>query len=588
VETSDRPNNSTNLIPWFPRTLYTFPEDADRTGSIMGSSSSSEIKIRLGRWDAILLSRRAIALAIIFWVIMLVVLIHRHFSMYPSYASFDQGIFNQLFWNSVRGQFFQSSLSSTLSSSVVHDGQLPEVFYHRLGQHFTPALALWFPIYFIVRSPVTLLVLQITLVTLAGLVLYQLARQRLNPQLSTLITSSFYGANAVIGPSLANFHDLCQMSLFMFTLFLALEKRIWWLFWLMAVLVLMIREDAGVTLFSVGFYLLVSRRYPKLGLATCVLSFGYMLVLTNYIMPLFSEDISRRFMIEQFGQYVDTPEASTVDVIWGMMRNPWRLFVEIVTPVWENLRYLLGHWLPLMFVPAIAPSSWALAAFPLLQIYLRQDPTALSINLRYAMTVVPGMFYGAILWWSAHPQAFGGFVKRFWVVCISLSLIFTVTSNPNRALSFMIPDSIEPWIYVSPMQQWHHVGVIRSMMAQIPPTASASASTHIIPHLSSRRELLRFPLVQLRNDAEEEVWAEYVLLDLEQMKVYQAAFEDDLRELKQTMKPLDRLLKQGRYGILQFQEGALFLQLDADSNPEAIAPWTEYRQSLEPILSQGE
>ncbi len=530
------------------------------------------------------LTRKVAIAAAVFWVVMVIILLNRHYSMYPSYASFDQGIFNQVFWNGSHGRFFQSSLSSTLSSSVVHDGELPQVFYHRLGQHFTPALLLWLPIYALFPNPATLLVLQITLITAAGIVLYILARQRLNPYLSTLITVSFYAANAVIGPSLANFHDLSQLPLFLFGLFLALEKRWWWAFAGCAALVLLIREDTGVVLFGVGFYLLASRRFPRIGAAVCAASIGYILTVTNVIMPLFSEDISRRFMIEQFGHYVQGQEASTLDVIWGMVTNPGQILSDIFTPFDRTLRYFLGQWLPLAFIPAIAPEAWLLTIFSFLKLFVRDDSTALSINLRYALTIVPGLFYGAILWWSRHPGTLRPTLKRFWILCISLSLVFTITSNPNRALSFLIPDSFQPSVYVTLPRQWSHVRQIRQFMAQIPPDASVSATSHIVPHLSSRREIVRFPALRLHTDARENINVEYVLLDLWQLQQYQVAFTDDRQRLRQMVRVLDRIRDRDRYGMVGFQDGIAFLQFRTPSNPEALAAWQAFRAEVEPIL----
>ena len=342
----------------------------------------------------------AVGAAAVFFILCLLLNLHRYYSFY---ASFDQGIFNQVFWNSLHGRFFQSSLSSSLSTNVAHSGEFPTVYYHRLGQHFTPALLLWLPIYALFPSAATLTVLQVTLVTAGGLVLYVLARQYLEPLKSAFITIGFYSANAVIGPTLANFHDISQIPLFLFGLLLAMEKRCWWLFWVLAALTLAVREDAGVELFSVGVYMTLSKRFPRAGLAVCTLSFGYMLVVTNLIMPLFSKDISQRFMIENFGQYTNHKEASTLEIIWGIVSNPRRLLVELVSPVDRKIRYLLGQWLPLAFVPAISPASWMLAGFPLLQIFLAQGDGELAITIRYALTIVPGLFYGAILWWSHHP-----------------------------------------------------------------------------------------------------------------------------------------------------------------------------------------
>jgi uncharacterized membrane protein len=515
-------------------------------------------------------------MAIAFFLVALTLTLHRY---YTFYASYDQGIFNQVFWNNLHGKFFQSSLSSNLSTNVVHDRDVPDVVYRRLGQHFTPALLLWLPIYALLPHPATLTVLMVVLVTAAGLVLYALARQYLEPPLATMIAASFYAANTVLGPTLNNFHDICQLPLYVFSLLLALEKRWWWLFGGLAVLIPLVREDSGITLFSIGFYLALSRRSPRLGLLLCVFSFAYMLVLTNLIMPMFSEDISRRFMIERFGQYADGDEASTVEIIWGIVSNPWRLVVEIFTPFWGTVKYMLGQWLPLAFVPAIAPQSWMLAGFPLLKQLLAQGDSVLAINIRYAMSIVPGLFSGAVFWWANHPQAFTPWVRRFWTVCICLSLLFTVTSNPNRTLSFLIPDSIDPWVYVSLPQQWSHAAHVQAMLARIPPNASVSATTYLIPHLSSRRALVRFPMLQFRSDAQAVVDVDYAIADLWQLQQYQAAFDSDQDLLRASLRLIPRLTRQRTYGIVGFEDGVILLQKGVPSEPIVRAAWLEFRKS---------
>ncbi|PLZ96238.1 hypothetical protein CEN50_19400 [Fischerella thermalis CCMEE 5268] len=522
-------------------------------------------------------SKTVLLLAGIFFFLCLLFTLHRY---YTFYASFDQGIFNQVFWNNLHGRFFQSSLSSSLSTNVVHAGEVPTVYYHRLGQHFTPALLLWLPIYALFPSPATLTVLQVTLITAAGLVLYVLARQYLQPPLAVMITASFYGANAVIGPTLSNFHDICQIPLFVFTLLLAMEKRWWWLFWLLAVLILAVREDAGIGLFGVGVYMILSKRFPRAGVAVCILSFGYILVLTNLIMPLFSKDISQRFMLERFGQYADGEEASTIEIIWGMISNPPRLLVELFTPLDRTIKYLLGQWLPLAFVPAVAPGSWMIAGFPLLKLLLGKGESVLSITIRYALTVVPGLFYGSILWWSQRQQKFKPAFRRLWIGCICLSLFFTFTSNPNRTFYFVIPDSIKPLVYVSLPQQWQHVNQMRPLLAQIPPDASVSATTYIVPHLSSRREILRLPALELRNDAQEVIKVDYAIADLWQLQKYQAAFKSDRSLLKDLTPLIDQLINNSEYGIIGFEDGVILLKKAASSDTQAKAAWLQFRQQL--------
>ena len=533
--------------------------------------------------------KAVVVVAIAFYIITLVLTLHRHFTFYSSY---DQGIFNQVFWNGTHGRFFQSTLSSQLSTNVVHGGEVPEVDYHRLGQHFTPALLLWLPIYYLFPHPATLTVLQATFVTAAGLVLYALARIYLEPAISLLITISFYCANAVLGPTLANFHDISQIPLYVFTLLLAMEKRWWWLFGLLIILILAVREDSGITLFGIGMYMVVSRRYPRLGLGVCCLSFLYIVALTNLIMPLFSDDISKRFMLERFGQYADGDEASTLEILRNMITNPGLLIVELFTPFFGTIKYLVGQWLPLAFIPALAPASWSIAGFPLLKLFLGKGQSVLAISLRYAMSVVPGLFYGAILWWAG--QGFGNFGKdlkdckprrlhpkfrRFWVICICLSLLFTITSNPSRTLYFLIPDSIQPWVYVSLPQQWQRVPQIRSLLAQIPSDASVSATTYLIPHLSGRREIIRLPALEIRNDAGEIIKADYLIADMWRLQKYQVAFKADRQWLEGITALIDTVTSNNEYGIIDFNNGVILLKKDAASNPEAMAAWQSFRQT---------
>ena len=533
--------------------------------------------------------KTVLILAIAFFSCTLLLTLHRHFTFYSSY---DQGIFNQVFWNGIHGNFFQSTLSSQLSTNVIHGGEVPDVSYRRLGQHFTPALLFWLPVYYLFPYPATLTVLQVIFVTAAGLVLYTLARVYLSDAIALLITASFYGANAVIGPTLGNFHDISQIPLFVFSLLLAMEKRCWWLFTIFALCILAVREDSGITLFGVGMYLILSRRYPRIGFLVCLGSLLYVLTLTNLVMPLFSDDIAKRFMLENFGQYAEGDRASTLEILVNMITNPGLLITEILTPWFDTFKYLLGQWLPLAFIPVIAPGAWIIAIFPLLKLFLSKGDLVLSISIRYAMSVTPGLFYGAILWWGG--QGFSNFnraiakcqprklrpkFRRFWIFCICLSTFFTITSNPSDTLYFLIPTSIKPWVHVSAPQQWQHTQKINNLLAQIPDDASVSATTFIVPHLSGRREIIRLPGLHLKNDRAEIEEVDYVIGDLWHNEQYQEILTDYRENLKVTAQAIEQAI-QANYGIIGFDEGVVLLRRGADSDSEALNQWQSYYSQL--------
>lgn len=487
-------------------------------------------------------------------------------------ASYDQGIFLQAIWSGLRGHPFESTLSSQLSTNVIHSGEPPSLGYLRLGQHFTPALLLWVPLVGLLGIWALPLV-QVGLMTAAGLVLHRIARQRLtDPWLAAFVACSFFGANAVIGPTWGNFTDLAQLPLAFLLLWLGLLRRLWWLVAIAAVLVPLIREDTGVLLVGVALWILLRQRQSwPLALALAGLGIGWVLLVTNVLMPMFSEDNSRRFMVENFGQYIgDAEKASSLQVLLKALRQPLVVLMELISPPGGTLRYLLAQGLPLMLVPLISLDSWLLMGLPLLGLLLaRGSNNPLSINIRYALLVVPGLFAGAIEWWRSHPEPFARRrLRRVWIGCIALSLLFTLLANPNRSLSFLIPDSLSPWMYSSPARQWNHGAAARGLLRLIPAEASVAANTPLIPQLAQRPVLIRFPEgVMYRDRKGSNKAVEWIALDLDWLRRYSTAFRSDRRTLESSLEALKSLPEP--YGVRAFRDGVVLLQRGQSDVEEA-------------------
>ncbi|NDJ15701.1 DUF2079 domain-containing protein [Myxacorys almedinensis A] len=514
--------------------------------------------------------KRALWLAAIFFCGVLLLALHRYFTFY---ASYDHGLFNQLFWNTSHGRWFQSSLTSANSIATLADGATPTVSFVHLGQHLVLDFLLWLPLYRVFPHPVTLIVLQVGLMAAGGLVLYGLARHYLAPQLSLWIVGSYYSAIAVVSPTLANFYEHCQIPLFAFGTLLAMEKQRWGWFWLGVLLVLGIREEAGIILFGIGAYLIVSRRHPRIGVAVCVLSFSYVAFVTTVIMPSFSADSSRLYLATRFAQYVDSPNPSTLQVLWGILTHPAELVSSLFLPFDRKIGYLIGHWLPLAFVPALSGVSWLVAGFPLLSLMLQKGMSALSMQLRYAIAVVPGIFYGAIVWWSHHPDYFTAKVRNVWKGCLIVSFVVILTSNPNRSLSFLIPDSVRPWVFVPITRQWEHATHLYSVLKAIPQDASVSATTYLIPHVSTRRAVVRLPQIEIYDDRGDKTAVDYAIADIWQLAEYSKAFADSRTALSLTVPKIDKLVATNKYGLLHIEDGIVLLGKNQPSHPEALTQW---------------
>jgi len=213
----------------------------------------------------------------------------------------------------------------------------------------------------------------------------------------------------------------------------------------------------------------------------------------------------------------------------------------------------------------------------------------LNSSLRYALTVVPGMFYGAILWWAGQgwrrflqpleqltPRSPSRAFRRFWSGCLIVSLVLVPFVNPSRAFAFAVPDSFQPWVYVPLPLQWQRAGQMHQLLAQIPPAASVTATTYLVPHVSGRRAVLRIPMIDYQDDAGRPQTVEYVTADFWRLRRYQVAFGRD-RDRYDTFVPfINSLIDSGQYGLINSRDGLVLLQRNTPSDPQALTDWQAF------------
>jgi len=326
---------------------------------------------------------------------------------------------------------------------------------------------------------------------------------------------------------------------------------------------------------------LASRRHPRFGAGLCGASVDHLVITTTVLMPLFSEEVGTNFLAFSYSNYVEG-DASTVELLLAFLRRPDRVLLDLFLPLGHTLRFLAGHWLPLLFVPAISPAAWICTAPPLATLFLRSDThIALSMQLRYTVMVVPGMFYGAVMWWSQRGPKLSQRTRRLWAGCLCLSLLFTFTLNPSRTWSFIIPDSVDPWVHLTLAKQWGHAGEVRSLLAQMPPEASVAATDNLLPHVSGRRAVLRFPTLTYRNDAGEVTMVDFVLVDFWQLQQYAIAFSGSQERLQEWLPVVQALINEQNYGVVAATPGVFLLQRGAPADAAALAVGRPFKQHSE-------
>jgi hypothetical protein len=195
--------------------------------------------------------------------------------------------------------------------------------------------------------------------------------------------------------------------------------------------------------------------------------------------------------------------------------------------------------------------------------------------------VVPGLFAGSALWWQRHQQLFASRrLRRVWAGCILLSLLFTLGSNPNRSLSWLMPDSIQPLVYRNPARQWQHAQQAHAALALIPADASVAAGSQLIPHLAARQVLVRFPdHVGYQSRDGQALPVDWIAVDLDHQIRYAKAFPQEQKALKRSVRLLNSL-SSDNYRVQQVSDGVVVLQRDGTVNPEA-------QRQLDQLLQQA-
>ncbi len=482
-------------------------------------------------------------------------------------ATFDQALFHQLLWSSSKGHLFQSSLSSSLSSGVAIDGEIPSVTYLHLGQHLNFLTLLGVPFVSIFDrwgGPI----LQIGLLSIAGIVLWNMASARLEKSLALRLTLAYYLSGTVIGPAVENFHDFCWYPLIGFLLINSLLKEDRKGASIYSILFLLIREDSGITLFSIGLWALLRKKNIRIiSIFILTFSFIYVLIMTSWVQPSLDSSLSERFLSEKFGHLTNNASGGTLPLLWAIISKPKSLLIALVSPPGGTLAFLLAPSIPLALIPIFSVDVALMVALPLFIALISQGMSSLSVTLRYVMALVPGLFAGTMLWLEAHPKCWSvlGF-RRFWTGCLALGLSLTLISNPNRSFSALVPDSFQPWVHVSAKTMLLRANAAKKAIALIPNNASISADTPFLPLIAEREAALRFPEnIEYRDRAGKIKSVDWILASPNYYKPFMPLFQVETARWKAIKENLISLVKQKRYGIFHCQNGVVVLKKDSPS-----------------------
>jgi len=262
-------------------------------------------------------------------------------------STFDLVIFDQ----GVRG--YAHFAAPTSIARGVSDGE--GAHFLLLADHWSPALALFAPLYWIHDSPATLLVAQGVLFALAIPPLWAYTRRQLGLGAAYFVCVAYALSLPVMEAVVFDFHEVAFVPVLTAVLVERFDAGRRWHAILAAAALLLVKEDMGLLLAGFGCYLLLTRRRWT-GLAFVVGGLGATWAATQLLIPAFGGSATFYWAYDQFGSTLG-------GALIGVITHPLHALRVFVTP-WVKGRTMIGLLATFGFLPLASPM--VVAVLPLL------------------------------------------------------------------------------------------------------------------------------------------------------------------------------------------------------------------------------
>lgn len=434
--------------------------------------------------------------------------------IYQSYRIFtwDLGIFNQAFWNTLHGRFLYYTSETGVYTK---DGCF-------LAAHFSPTILLALPFYAIYPTGETLLVISTLFIAIGALPIYEMANLFLkNEKVAAIIGILYLLYPLLQGVTLSGFSpESFVVTFFAFILYYLAKADVKKLA-LVLPLGLMTHEASAPVIAAIGVYGMLHYRSIKskgfkISLMILIVSIPYFF-LAHY-MRLFFGWTGRPSLWHEWA-IIGAESASELPL--KVILNPVGAIHALTSDWAAKLLYVVLLLLPVLFVPLLSLKG-LIPAIPYLFISLLSTYRLYySLEGHYGAFVVPFIFLGFIHGLIKLQE------KKFLKVSVSrlatLSLIATLI-----AFFIMLPTVYSQYRVFNPNDK--HNSIVRSFISRIPQNASVLTQSNIFPHISNRPdaytiapptwnyEYMLFGKEVLANLSKQSI--QYVLLDFKAEQPY--------------------------------------------------------------------
>jgi uncharacterized membrane protein len=432
-------------------------------------------------------------------------------------TSYDLAIFDNIFWNLLRGKWFKAA--PVLGPTGSH-----------IQYHATFIAYLFAPIYALRQNADTILVIQGMVVGLGAIPIYLLARRRLHSAVMAIAIAYVYAIHGPVhGPVFYDFHFITMEPFWVgWVLYFFDTRRRGWLLTLF-ILSLLVREDISATLAGAALFYLLSGERPVWAFFGGLSAAVYFVLIKFVIMPAHARTHDETFTWI-FQGMIPKGEVGFGAVVKTALTNPVFTMEKVLIP--EKIAYVLKMAVPLLLLPYRHARAWVLvlpaSVFTLLS--TGYDPVV-STAFQYTSNWTPYLFFGAIVViasWRTAPDA----QVRQWAAVGAMVVTATAVSY-NEGCIFQhnnFKGGFGKAKFVLTDTDKRNYADLNSLIALIPKNASVAATEHEAPHVSARENCYT-----MRMDAYD---AEYLLVSLAEARG------------GSSLRNMEKALRTGHYGFV--------------------------------------
>jgi len=367
--------------------------------------------------------------------------------------AFDLAFFDQVVWNASRGHGLVSSF----------------IPYSFLGQHFSPALLLFVPLYWLAPSPRWLLLGQSLALGAAIVPLHALARAWLDGSKAWAVVLA-YALNVGISRAVGyDFHTEALGVPFVFVALLAATRGNWLVCWLAALAPILAKEDGTLVALGIGWLVAITSN-RRAGLGLMALSTTFALGLSLLVLPFFragqAGDLVSRYA------YLGSGAASVVAGVWAHVSDPAAIFAML------TMLAAVG------FLPLLRPAALIAVAPAAGLAILSGNEYQHQLLLQYSLQTTPLLIAAAILGWqrlTASRRALGA---------TGIGLLLVGTAGVQAYLS---PLTGPVGIRAQGFLDFPRAERAQAAAHHVPPGASVAAPSDVLPLLAERPVIAQLP-----------------------------------------------------------------------------------------------